>query len=108
MEKLNGSIGEYCTEIRGKGLMIGIEFKNPIGKQVTSRLADKKYLVGAVGDSVLRIVPPLIITKSDVDEFVNVIAESVARLREMSPLWNQELDYDGVMCKKHGDDCRKC
>ena len=44
----------------------------------------------------------------DVDEFVNVIAESVARLREMSPLWNQELDYDGVMCKKHGDDCRKC
>ena len=44
----------------------------------------------------------------DVDEFVNVIAESVARLREMSPLWNQELDYDGVMCKKHGDDCRMC
>ena len=44
----------------------------------------------------------------NVDEFVNVIAESVARLREMSPLWNQELDYDGVMCKKHGDDCRMC
>ena len=44
----------------------------------------------------------------DVDEFVNIIAESVARLRQMSPLWNQELDYDGVMCKKHGDDCRKC
>ena len=44
----------------------------------------------------------------DVDKFVNVIAESVSRLREMSPLWNQELDYDGVMCKKHGDDCRKC
>lgn len=73
MEKLNNSIGEYCTEIRGKGLMIGIEFKNPIGKQVTSRLADKKYLVGSVGDSVLRIVPPLIITKSDVDDFVNVL-----------------------------------
>ena len=44
----------------------------------------------------------------DVDEFVNVIAESVSRLRQMSPLWNQELDYDGVMCKKHGDDCRMC
>ena len=44
----------------------------------------------------------------DVDEFVNVIAESVSRLREMSPLWNQEVDYDGVMCKKHGDDCRMC
>jgi len=44
----------------------------------------------------------------DVDEFVKVIAESVGRLREMSPLWNQELDYDGVMCRKHEDDCRRC
>ena len=43
----------------------------------------------------------------DVDEFVNILSEAVKRLREMSPLWNQELDYDGVMCKKH-DDCRRC
>ena len=43
----------------------------------------------------------------DVDEFVDVLSEAVGRLREMSPLWNQELDYDGVMCKKH-DDCRMC
>ena len=46
--------------------------------------------------------------KFDVDEFVNILSEAVARLREMSPLWNQELDYDGVMCKKHLDDCRRC
>ena len=44
----------------------------------------------------------------DVDEFVNVIAEAVKRLRQMSPLWNQELDYDNIMCKKHEDNCRKC
>jgi len=44
----------------------------------------------------------------NIDEFVKTIAESVSRLREMSPLWNQELDYDGVMCKKHEDDCRRC
>ena len=44
----------------------------------------------------------------DVDEFVATIQEAVARLREMSPLWNQELDYDGVMCSKHGDNCRMC
>ena len=43
----------------------------------------------------------------DVDEFVNILSEAVGRLREMSPLWNQELDYDGVMCRKH-DDCRRC
>ena len=33
----------------------------------------------------------------DVDDFVGVIAESVERLREMSPLWNQELDYNKVV-----------
>ena len=44
----------------------------------------------------------------DVDEFVDALAEAVARLRQMSPLWNQEVDYDGVMCRKHGDDCRMC
>ena len=44
----------------------------------------------------------------DVDEFVDVIVEAVKRLRQMSPLWNQELDYDNIMCKKHEDNCRKC
>ena len=43
----------------------------------------------------------------DVDEFVDILSEAIGRLREMSPLWNQELDYDGVMCRKH-DDCRRC
>ena len=44
----------------------------------------------------------------DVDEFVGIVAESVKRLRQMSPLWNQELDYDNIMCRKHEDNCRKC
>ena len=44
----------------------------------------------------------------DVDAFVETIAESVQRLRQMSPLWNQELDYDNIMCKKHSDTCKRC
>ena len=44
----------------------------------------------------------------DVDEFVNTIAEAVKRLRQMSPLWNQDLDYDNIMCKKHSDTCKRC
>ena len=46
--------------------------------------------------------------KFDVDEFVDILSEAVSRLRQMAPLWNDDLDYDGVMCKKHGDDCRMC
>lgn len=74
MDELKSAIGDWCSDIRGKGLMIGVEFKEAIGKQVSSKLAECKYLVGSVGDKVLRIVPPLIITESDVDEFVCVLA----------------------------------
>ena len=44
----------------------------------------------------------------DVDEFVGIVADAVKRLRQMSPLWNQELDYDDIMCKKHSDTCKRC
>ena len=44
----------------------------------------------------------------DVDEFVAIVADAVKRLRQMSPLWNQELDYDDIMCKKHSDTCKRC
>ena len=44
----------------------------------------------------------------DIDAFVDIISESVKRLRQMSPLWNQELDYDNIMCKKHSDTCKRC
>ena len=44
----------------------------------------------------------------NIDEFVGIIAESVKRLRQMSPLWNQELDYDNIMCKKYSDTCKRC
>jgi len=40
-------------------------------------MKDYGYLVGAVGDSVLRIVPPLIITKEDADSFVEALKKSV-------------------------------
>lgn len=44
----------------------------------------------------------------DVDEFVNAVAKAVERLREMSPLWNQKIDYEDVMCKKHKNACGRC
>ena len=57
------------------GLMIGVEFNNPIAREVVNKLIDKHYLVGAVGDSILRIVPPLIITKQDADEFTDALLQ---------------------------------
>lgn len=62
-------------EVRGKGLMIGIEFNKPIAKQVNKKMFEHKYLLGTSGEYILRILPPLIVTESDIDGLVDVMVE---------------------------------
>lgn len=61
-------------EVRGKGLMIGVELTAGNAADIKHKLFDKKYLVGATATTI-RLLPPLIITKADADEFVNVFEE---------------------------------
>ena len=65
------------SEIRASGLMIAIELSEPIAPDVKHRMFKKKYLIANVGDKILRILPPLIITKQDVDSFIATLIEAV-------------------------------
>lgn len=57
-------------ELRGRGLMIGIEFDHPY-KEVRNRLLYEQHVfTGAAGTSVLRILPPLVITQKECDLFL--------------------------------------
>ena len=57
-------------EVRGLGLMIGIEFDQPI-KEIRSRLLfEKKIFTGASGTNIIRLLPPLCLSKSDADAFL--------------------------------------
>lgn len=81
-EKLN-DLAEKCgriAEVRGAGLMIGIEFNDDIAKTAGAKMRDKGYLVGTIGERIFRIVPPLIITKTDVDGFVCVLGDVLNEL----------------------------
>lgn len=69
IDKLSSINSDKIATVRGMGLMIGIEFKTPIAKDLCKKMRDLGYLVGSIGDSIFRIVPPLIVTKKDVDEF---------------------------------------
>ena len=62
-------------EVRGMGLMLGAELSEPIAKDIQTKLFERKYLTGAVGTTVLRLLPPLVITEKDIDEFINVLKE---------------------------------
>jgi len=62
-------------EIRGKGLMIGVEFTKPVAKEVNKKLFERKCLLGTSGENILRILPPLIVTKKDMDILINTLTE---------------------------------
>ena len=53
--------------------MIGVQFNLPIAGKVKAKLFENHILVGAVHDDILRILPPLIITKDEIDLFVNTL-----------------------------------
>lgn len=76
------------TEVRGKGLMIGIQLAQPIAKQLNRACFDAGYLVGNVGENILRFLPPLIIQKADIDTFVvdleNILTRDFSGLQKES------------------------
>lgn len=79
-EKLNelAETSGKIAEVRGAGLMIGIEFKDEIAKSTGAGMREKGYLVGTIGTKVFRIVPPLIVTKNDIDGFIGALGEVLA------------------------------
>lgn len=57
---------QLINEVRGRGLMMGLEFKEPVAT-VIGKLLDAGIICGPAGPNVLRFLPPLIITEADVD-----------------------------------------
>jgi len=64
---------EGVLEIRGLGLMIGIELDRPCAELVT-RALDQGLLINVTASSVVRLLPPLIISDEQADEIVNRVA----------------------------------
>lgn len=82
IQKLKGLQEKYpaIKEIRGKGLMIGIEFVNPIAKALSKALFEQGFLVGTVGETVFRLVPPLIITEQEINLLIDALENSLSAL----------------------------
>ncbi len=62
------------VQIRGRGLMIGIDLAVDV-KEVVKKLFEKGWLCGSVGSATLRLLPPLIITKQEIDAFISALEE---------------------------------
>ena len=73
LEKLDKDI---IKEVRGKGLMVGLEL-NEKGGDYVDKLRQKGFLINCTAGNVLRFVPPLIITKEEIDQFVKALDETL-------------------------------
>ncbi|MGM0214756.1 aspartate aminotransferase family protein [Enterococcus sp. AZ109] len=67
-------------EVRGRGLMIGVEFYEPIAKEVKHLSFDRKLLITVIDQHTIRMVPPLIADKKDCDSAFQILQQSINEL----------------------------
>ena len=71
----------HVKEVRHQGLFVGVEFDGTLqAVDVKHACFDRKLLVTAIGSSVIRMVPPLIIDEADCDKAVEIIKDSIEAL----------------------------
>mgnify|MGYP000137514145 CR=1 FL=1 len=88
----------HITDVRGRGLMVGIELDMPY-KDVRNRLVYEEHVfTGCSGTNTLRLLPPLCFTKAMADEFVARLKKSASTHNDLhrrqaaprqSPAWHK-------------------
>lgn len=78
-EKLEQFVNKYDCAIdhRGIGLIQGVEFDRPVGEIVKKALLENQLVLISAGSHVIRFVPPLVITREDVDHMVEKLEKSM-------------------------------
>ncbi len=69
----------FITDIRGLGLMRGIEFSQKLpAKIIESKLRERGFLVNVAGNNTVRLVPPLTITREEIDGLISALDDICA------------------------------
>ena len=71
---------DHVSEVRGHGLMRGAQLDVPIATQVVEEGLAEGLVLNHIGDSILRFLPPLVITREQVDEACDRLEALIARL----------------------------
>ena len=76
LKELRDIKNSKIREVRGLGLMLGIELKEKAGPYV-QKLTEKGVIVLLAGATVIRLLPPLVITKEEIDRVVEAVKETL-------------------------------
>lgn len=63
------------TQVRGRGLLLGIVLDGAYAKDLAAKLADRGILVNAANEETIRIAPALIVTKVQIDKFITIFSQ---------------------------------
>ncbi|WPP52163.1 acetylornithine transaminase [Catalinimonas niigatensis] len=82
MERLRAEAQQETAikDVRGKGLMIGIELDIP-SRPVVMKMMEKGVIANAIGDNIVRLVPPLTISMDELNTVVDVLLECIAECK---------------------------
>ncbi|MBQ4344495.1 MAG: aminotransferase class III-fold pyridoxal phosphate-dependent enzyme [Muribaculaceae bacterium] len=82
-------VGEYLMtelkqipgikEVRGRGLMIGMEFDYPVKELRTRLIKEERVFTGATGTNMIRLLPPLVLTIEQAQDFINRFKNALAK-----------------------------
>lgn len=81
LEQLQQRLGtlEGVTEVRGKGLMVGVELAQPCA-ELMQQCLEAGLLISVTAGNVIRLVPPLVVTQAEIDEALDILVPVVERL----------------------------
>jgi acetylornithine/succinyldiaminopimelate/putrescine aminotransferase len=76
LRKVQARHPEMISEVRGLGLMVGMELTFS-GKGVATKMLERGYLLNCTHDTVLRFLPPYIVRKSEIRQLVGALEETI-------------------------------
>ncbi len=74
LEKLKSEFG-FVTQVRGRGLLLAMEFDRECAQQVVRACLDRGLLVNKVRPNAIRLMPPLILTRDDIASALEIIGD---------------------------------
>jgi acetylornithine/N-succinyldiaminopimelate aminotransferase len=73
---------DTIAQIRGCGMMVGVDLAGPWARDVRRACLGDGVIIQAVGDRILRLIPPLVLTRVQADRGLEVIERSIVQARE--------------------------
>lgn len=82
LENLKERFPKHVKEVRGMGLMLGVELKEISAKDFAKKCFEKGLLLVPAGNNTVRFLPPLIIAKGDIDQALKIVEECFGEFNE--------------------------